>query len=85
MLNCEMYQGDLSDLKPSEVDWTNGTITRKRSKEKNQENAPVVTYKLWENTFALLKTYGSQQGDRVSTSISSLVVISVYASATSSQ
>ena len=40
MLNCGMYQGDISDLKPSEVDWENGTITRKRSKTSNDSDAP---------------------------------------------
>ncbi len=65
MLNCGMYQGDIAELKPCEVDWEKGTITRKRSKEKNQPNAPVVSYKLWDRTFALLKKYGKQQGDRV--------------------
>ena len=67
MLNCGMYQGDIAELKPTEVDWETGIITRKRSKEKNQPNAPIVSYKLWDRTFALLKKYGKQSGDRVFT------------------
>ena len=65
MLNCGMYSGDIAELKPCEVNWVEGIITRKRSKEKNQTNAPIVSYKLWDTTFALLKKYGKQEGDRV--------------------
>jgi integrase len=65
MLNCGMYSGDIAELKPCEVNWVEGIISRKRSKEKNQENAPIVSYKLWDTTFALLKKYGKQEGDRV--------------------
>ncbi|MGO9114770.1 MAG: tyrosine-type recombinase/integrase [Thermoguttaceae bacterium] len=67
MLNCGMLAGDIGDLKPSEVNWETGVITRKRSKEKNQLNAPIVAYKLWDKTFTLLKKYGKQEGERVFT------------------
>lgn len=59
MLNCGMYQTDISDLKPSEIDWKEGRIIRKRSKTKDEKNVPVVNYKLWSETFRLLKKYRS--------------------------
>jgi integrase len=59
MANCGMISQDISDLQDSEVDWTNGTITRKRSKTKDHENVPEVCYKLWSETFELLKKYRS--------------------------
>lgn len=65
MLNCGMYAGDVSNLKPEEVDWDNGTITRKRSKTAKHESTPTITYKLWPETFALLKKLGRRDGDRV--------------------
>ncbi len=63
MLNCGMTQKDISDLHPSEVDWETGRIRRKRSKTKNVENVPEVDYKLWGDTFTLLKKYGKRDGD----------------------
>lgn len=54
MLNCGMYQGDISDLDVTEIDWKNGRIKRKRSKEKDTESVPVVDYLLWKPTFDLL-------------------------------
>jgi integrase len=65
MLNCGMYAGDISDLKPSEVDWKLGRICRKRSKTKQIESCPTVDYPLWSRTFDLLRTYGRQDGERV--------------------
>jgi integrase len=59
MVNCGMTQVDVSDLKDDEVDWKCGRIIRKRSKTANQEGVPVVNYKLWPETFALLKQYRS--------------------------
>ena len=55
-LNVGMYQADIAELAQSEVDWKNGFITRKRSKE---ETAPVITWKLWPRTFELLKKFRS--------------------------
>ncbi len=59
MLNCGMYQKDVSDLQDNEVDWKHGTITRRRSKTSKQKDTPIVTYRLWPETFALLKQYRS--------------------------
>ena len=54
-LNCGMTQKDISDMKPSEVDWTVGTISRKRSKTQNHKSTPTITYSLWPETLKLLK------------------------------
>jgi len=55
MLNTGSTQKDLSDLLPAEVDWKNGTITRKRSKTAKHKGVPTVTYVLWKETFRLLQ------------------------------
>jgi integrase len=52
MLNCGMYQSDVSDLGENEVDWDAGTIDRPRSK-----TGKVAKYKLWTSTFTLLKAH----------------------------
>ena len=65
MLNCGMYSKDISDLKPSEVEWEAGRIIRKRSKTQHLENTPTVDYPLWGRSFALLKKLGKRTGDRV--------------------
>jgi len=57
MLNCAMYQHDISQLQHEEVDWEEGRITRKRSKVRRRKNALTVCYKLWPETFALLKKF----------------------------
>lgn len=67
MANCGMTQQDISDLAPGEVDWEEGTITRRRSKTSHQRTAPVVRYKLWDRTLALLKRHGNRTGRRVLT------------------
>lgn len=61
MANCGFTQEDISDLLDSEVDWRAGRIIRKRSKTRDHANVPVVNYKLWPSTFALLKEYRSGQ------------------------
>lgn len=63
MLNCGMTQKDIADLRQDEVDWTQGTITRKRSKTHQWENVPTVTYPLWQCTFDMLKKYRAKSGD----------------------
>ncbi len=63
MLNCGFLGKDISDLRQEEIDWHKGTITRKRSKTKDEKNTPEVTYKLWPETFALLKEYRSDDGE----------------------
>ncbi len=60
-LNCGMTAQDISDLQQSQVDWTVGTITRKRSKTAIHEDVPVVCYKLWPETFDLLQKYRSEK------------------------
>jgi integrase len=65
MANCGMTQKDIADLQQNEVDWEKGRIIRKRSKTKNQKSVPTVSYKLWPDTLALLRVYGSSQGGRV--------------------
>ena len=62
MLNCGMYQNDIAELHRDEVGWTKGTITRARSKTR-ERNGPVVTYRLWPETFALLKKHRTKQGE----------------------
>lgn len=57
-LNCGQYQNDIAELRQHEVDWKKGTLTRARSKTR-ERGGPVVTYKLWPETFALLKKYRS--------------------------
>jgi integrase len=64
-LNCAFTQSDLSDLHPSEVDWTKGRIRRIRSKLKTNTTAQTIDYPLWPKTFALLKRFGKKTGDRV--------------------
>ncbi len=59
MLNCGMTQGDIAQLKHTEIDWEKGQIVRKRSKTKNQKSVPVVSYLLWPETFRLLVKYKS--------------------------
>jgi integrase len=61
MLNCGMYQNDIAELRTDEVDWTKGTITRARSKTRDR-HGPVVTYKLWPETFVLLKKHRANGG-----------------------
>lgn len=64
MLNCGMYQTDISDIQQNEVDWKAGTISRKRSKTKHHATVPTVTYQLWPETFRLLKKFRSQDEHR---------------------
>jgi integrase len=64
MLNCGMTQKDIADLRPTEIDYGAGTITRRRSKTADHENVPEVQYKLWNETWELLKKYGNRNGDR---------------------
>jgi integrase len=59
MLNCGMYQNDIAELRSDEVHWKAGTLTRARSKTR-ERGGPVVTYKLWPETLALLKKYRAE-------------------------
>ena len=65
MLNTGMTQKDVSDLKPSEVDWSKGIITRKRSKTRKHKTPPTVSFQLWRPTFELLQSHRSASSDRV--------------------
>jgi hypothetical protein len=67
MFNCCYYQSDLSDLKPSEVNWKTHTVTRKRSKEKDEKKVPKVCYLLWPETFKAMMEWGNDKGERVFT------------------
>ncbi len=58
MLNCGMYQSDVSDVGDDEVNWTDGTLTRSRSKT---PKAAKVKYKLWPETFALLRQFRAKE------------------------
>jgi integrase len=62
MLNCGMYQNDIAELLREEVNWTKGTLTRARSKTR-ERSGPVVTYRLWPETFALLKKHRAKEGE----------------------
>lgn len=65
MINCGFTQRDISDIHPDEVDWSLGTITRKRSKTQRFESVRIVRYQLWPETFSLLRLYRSQDPDHV--------------------
>jgi integrase len=65
-LNCGMYQNDISELTQTEVDWKGGLVTRSRSKTRERDT-PVTTYRLWPETFALLKQFRARKGDLVLT------------------
>jgi integrase len=64
MANTGMLQTDISDLKQSEVNWTTGMITRKRSKTRKNSKTPRVKWKLWPQTFKLLKQFRSSDPAR---------------------
>ena len=53
-LNTAMTQKDMADLTFDEIDWEQGRIIRKRSKTRNSESVPTVSYKLWPETKDLL-------------------------------
>lgn len=65
MLNCGYTASDIARLKHDEVNWTTGRITRKRSKTGDNESTPTVCYKLWDETFALLKQHRSKHAELV--------------------
>ena len=56
-LNCGMTNADIGALKQSAV--KGGYLTRKRVKTENQDNVPVVSYKLWQETERLLNQFRS--------------------------
>jgi len=60
MLNCGFYGIDIATLEQDMVDWKAGRIIRKRHKEQDTENAPVVNWLLWPETLRLLKEHRSK-------------------------
>lgn len=68
MLNCSFYQGDIAELKASEVDWKAGRIIRARSKKtkimaKKSKTDPIkINYRLWPETMRLLSEIGNRDG-----------------------
>lgn len=67
MLNCGMYPVDIAELRQSEVNWKAGRIIRKRTKTKDHKDVPTVNYKLWPETFSLLKACRSKDSERALT------------------
>ncbi|WP_417376743.1 hypothetical protein [Gimesia maris] len=65
MLNCGFTQIDLNELEREEVDLKAGRIVRTRSKTEDNENVPVVNYKLWPQTIKLLKKEMARCTDEV--------------------
>jgi hypothetical protein len=65
MLNCGMTQKDIADLAIAEVDWDEGRIIRKRSKTGDCESVPTVNYKLWPETFRLLRQERAQDSSEL--------------------
>jgi len=62
-LNCGMTQTDIANLRRDEINLAAHTITRKRTKTKEHENVPEVTYKLWKPTRELLQQHMATEGD----------------------
>lgn len=70
MLNCSFYQGDLAEMKSSQIDWEEGRICRARSKKSKMANKNIgkhepikINYKLWPETFRLLKRFGQSDAE----------------------
>lgn len=61
-LNCGYVASDIAELRADEVDWNQGIIARKRTKTRDRANVPVVRYKLWPQTFDLLRKWGRREG-----------------------
>ncbi|MBY0513753.1 MAG: transposase [Gemmataceae bacterium] len=68
MLNCGMYQGDIADLTPAEIDRQAGRIVRPRSQTKRQAETtgttqPVkVNWLLWRTTWELFQQFAHRGG-----------------------
>jgi hypothetical protein len=59
MLNCGFTNTDVASLLKSECNLHEGRIVRQRTKTRRHANPPVVNYKLWPKTLALLKSQWS--------------------------
>ena len=65
-INCGYLDTDIGTLLKSEVNWTEGRISRKRHKTRhNTTNTPKVDYKLWGETFGLLTAQCAKDGELV--------------------
>lgn len=62
-LNCGMYAVDMGQLLKTE--WQGDRIIRKRTKMKKKEKVPVVNYKLWPETKALIEKFKSDDATYV--------------------
>jgi integrase len=78
MGNCGITQQDVSDLKTSEVNWTAGRITRKRSKRSKDPKAKKVSWILWPTTAALLKEFHRPGSELVMTDGGEVLVQTNY-------
>jgi integrase len=57
-LNCGMTQIDIANLRQSEI--KDGRIIRKRTKEEDEKGTPTIEYKLWGETWDLLRQHRSK-------------------------
>ncbi len=62
MINCGFTQRDISDLRPEEIVWEEQRIDRRRSKTR-KIRTPYVSWRLWDETWRLLKEYAHRSGD----------------------
>lgn len=65
MLNLGYLQTDISELRHEDVDWKQGFVEKKRHKTERYKHVPTVRYKLWTETFDLLKKHQSSDPERV--------------------
>jgi hypothetical protein len=61
-INCGFYPIDIATLKRTEVDLGAGTITRRRHKTRRERFTPLVQYRLWPMTVALLRQHMAKSG-----------------------
>lgn len=61
MLNCGFRDRDVSEVVESEINWTKGTLTRKRLKTSEDDSCPVVCYPLWQETIDAIRRHRSGQ------------------------
>lgn len=67
-INCSMNPVDVGSLKKEMINWQKGTITKKRVKTQKKERVPVVTYKMFPETLALLREHLSDHAELALTS-----------------
>lgn len=66
-LNTGMNNADIGKLQHQQIDYPNGTLTKRRVKTADNMNAPTVRYKLWAETYALLVKERTSTGQYVLT------------------